>query len=172
MSARPLPMVLRRRKRRREITAKEARRSLSTKKQTESQTKLAVNQSASTESEESKVPTAPLRPKRTSKSLVSTTPIPPPKPLTFPHPLGSSGLRRAKSSSQQSKLTEDHSALLMIPSSISQSSLPESPRPMVSKLTRKEQQKKKSNRTPRDTGAVWHERLGDDGRSLDEECSV
>ncbi|KAH7369836.1 DNA-directed RNA polymerase I subunit RPA34.5-domain-containing protein [Rhexocercosporidium sp. MPI-PUGE-AT-0058] len=88
------------------------------KKQTESQRKLADNPSVSTEDQENIKPPLPLRPKTPPRHLVSTTPIPPPAPLTFSQPSAAkTGLHHSRSSSKKSKPTEEYHSSSMTPSS-------------------------------------------------------
>ncbi|KAG4416156.1 hypothetical protein IFR04_010675 [Cadophora malorum] len=109
------------------------------KKQTESQRKLADNQSASIETDEATEP-LPLRPKTPPRHPLSTTPVPPPKSLTFSQPLATnSGLHLPKSSSKKSKHTENHRS----PSASGLLSIQDSTRAMDSKLTKEERREKK-----------------------------
>lgn len=78
------------------------------KKQTESPRMLADNLSVLIESQENTEPPQPLRPKTPPQHPVSTTPIPPPKPLIFSQPSNvTTGLHDFKSSSKKSKSTEE-----------------------------------------------------------------
>ncbi|KAL2072207.1 hypothetical protein VTL71DRAFT_11550 [Oculimacula yallundae] len=113
------------------------------KKQTESQRNLADNPSASTEKLDSTYPPSPLQSKTPQKPSVSisTTPIPPPKPLTFSQTsVASTGSYHSKSSSKKSKASEEFSS--MSPVLKSTPSLKELTRATDPRLTEEERRKK------------------------------
>ncbi|KAG4437002.1 hypothetical protein IFR05_007506 [Cadophora sp. M221] len=113
------------------------------KKQTESQRKLADHLSVSIEDQENTKTPLPLRPKTPPMHLVSTTPIPPPRPLTFSQPsAANTGLHHSKYSSKKSKSTEEHRDSSATQSSSGHLSLKELTRATDPKLTAGERREK------------------------------